>query len=48
MSNVVELTNVDMKPSFATKPDMRFATTFLSVANRDYAIKGEADRKRHV
>lgn len=42
MSNVVELTNVDMKPSFATKPDMRFATTFLSVANRDYAIKGEA------
>ena len=30
------------KPTFVAKPDMRFATTFLSVKFRDYAVKGES------
>jgi len=30
------------KPTFIAKPDMRFATTFLSVKFRDYAVKGES------
>ena len=32
----------DEKPTFIAKPDMRFATTFLSLRFRDYAVKGEA------
>ena len=30
------------KPTFIAKPDMRFATTFLSLKFRDYAVKGES------
>jgi hypothetical protein len=40
--SIVEITNADLKPSFVTKPDMRFATTFLSNKYRDYAVRGEA------
>jgi hypothetical protein len=29
-------------PTFLEKPDMRFATTFLSINNRDYAVNGES------
>ena len=32
----------DQLPSFIAKPDMRFATTFLSLYNRRYAVKGES------
>lgn len=32
----------DEKPTFIAKPDMRFATSFLSLRFRDYAVKGEA------
>lgn len=31
----------DLKPTFVAKPDMRFATTFLSTQYRDYAVNGE-------
>lgn len=30
------------KPTFVAKPDMRFATTFLSLKFRDYAVNGES------
>lgn len=30
------------KPTFIAKPDMRFATTFLSLKFRDYAVNGES------
>lgn len=42
MAKIVDITNIDLKPTFVTKPDMRFATTFLSTKYRDYAVKGEA------
>ena len=32
----------DQLPSFVEKPDMRFATTFLSLYNRKYAVNGES------
>lgn len=32
----------DEKPTFIAKPDMRFATSFLSLRFRDYAVKGES------
>lgn len=31
----------DLKPIYQAKPDMRFATTFISNKYRDYAVKGE-------
>lgn len=31
----------DLKPTYQAKPDMRFATTFISNKYRDYAVKGE-------
>lgn len=36
------LISADEKPTFIAKPDMRFATTFLSVNYRDYAVNGES------
>lgn len=32
----------DTNPTVINKPDMRFATTFLSTKYRDYAVRGEA------
>ena len=32
----------DLRPVFEAKPDMRFATTFLSNKYRDYAVNGES------
>lgn len=32
----------ELRPNFVRKPDMRFATTFLSSTYRDYAVNGEA------
>lgn len=32
----------DVKPTIITKPDMRFANTFLSTKYRDYSVPGEA------
>lgn len=34
-------TNTDLKPIYQAKPDMRFATTFISNKYRDFAVKGE-------
>lgn len=34
-------TKTSLRPVFEGKPDMRFATTFLSNKYRDYAVKGE-------
>jgi len=31
----------DLKPIYQAKPDMRFATTFISNKYRDFAVKGE-------
>lgn len=31
-----------LRPIFGAKPDMRFATSFLSIENRDFAVKGES------
>lgn len=42
MAKIVDISNIDLKPTFVTKPDMRFATTFLSNKYRDYAVRGEA------
>lgn len=35
------ITSTDLKPIFQAKPDMRFATTFISNKYRDFAVKGE-------
>ena len=32
----------DLKPTYVAQPNERFATTFLSIQNRDYAVKGES------
>lgn len=32
----------DVKPTFIAKPDMRFATTFISTKYRKYSVNGEA------
>ena len=31
-----------LKPIFEAKPDMRFATSFLSIENRDFSVNGES------
>ena len=36
------LINSADKPTFLMQPDMRFATTFLSINNRDYSVNGES------
>lgn len=38
---VIATTSEDLKPIYQAKPDMRFATTFISNKYRDYAVKGE-------
>lgn len=40
MSSVID-SKTDLRPIYEAKPDMRFATTFLSNKHRDYAVKGE-------
>ena len=32
----------DLKPTMVAKPDMRFATTFISNKYRQYAVNGES------
>lgn len=39
---VIETTRNDLAPVYQAKPDMRFATTFLSIKYRDYAVNGES------
>jgi hypothetical protein len=41
MSSSIIDTRSSLKPIFEAKPDMRFATTFISNKYRDYAVKGE-------
>lgn len=39
---MAKVVSSDVKPTFISKPDMRFATTFLSSQYRKYAVHGEA------
>ena len=39
---VIAETRTDLKPTYQARPDMRFATTFLSNEYRDYAVNGES------
>lgn len=41
MSDIIATSRSELKPIFQAKPDMRFATTFISNKYRDYAVKGE-------
>lgn len=34
-------TNTDLRPTYVQKPDIRFATTFISNKYRDFSVKGE-------
>ena len=34
--------NTDLRPTYVQKPDIRFATTFLSNKYRDFSVKGES------
>lgn len=38
----IQDTRSRLKPIFVAKPDMRFATSFLSIENRDFAVNGES------
>ena len=38
----VQDTRSALRPIFVSKPDMRFATSFLSIENRDFAVNGES------
>ena len=38
----VQDTRSALRPIFVSKPDMRFATSFLSIENRDFAVHGES------
>jgi hypothetical protein len=42
MASIIDDTRSSLKPIYEAKPDMRFATTFLSNKYRDYAVKGES------
>ena len=39
---IVNTNSSDLKPTFVAKPDMRFATTFLSTIYRKFAVNGES------
>ena len=41
MSSILDSAG-NLKPVYEAKPDMRFATTFISNKYRDYAVKGES------
>jgi len=41
MPSIIEDTRSSLKPIYEAKPDMRFATTFLSNKYREYSVKGE-------
>lgn len=42
MAELTDVINNSMTPTYVNKPDMRFATTFISNKYRDYAVKGES------
>lgn len=39
---IVNTNSSDLKPTFVAKPDMRFATSFLSTDYREHAVMGES------
>lgn len=39
---VIAETRTDLRPTYQARPDMRFATTFISNKYRDYAVNGES------
>lgn len=41
-SDVGTLISAELKPTYIAQPNERFATTFLSMQNRDYAVIGES------